>query len=299
MIGKNNNREEAKNNSKKMKNLNHNQSYDLGAKSFLFSLFFIGIIIIAICYRGSISDFFSKHISVVFEKVNETANKYANHQRDKNGLYADNYDENGWAYVNGSWISNPRPGAFIRYAEGQGIATASKPISNAVVNNNTPINAYRDFASLEETYSLLMRVAEDLQYSDLEALWDSFSKYNPLPNDHFYEVDGKRFYSNQDLFDYKIQKAKEWGNKNDQNNDGVINCSDYAELFYKYASDAGYHVRYISNSDLNHAFSQVKIQNEWVAIEPQSAESGLERLPLESVRFPNYNPKYDKIRKEN
>jgi transglutaminase/protease-like cytokinesis protein 3 len=162
-----------------------------------------------------------------------------------------------------------------------------------------PTKASRNFSSIQETYPLLRRVAEDLQYSDLKALQDSFRKYKPLPTGYYYELYGKKFYSNQDLFDYKIQRAKEWGNKNDQNNDGEINCEDYAELFYKYASDAGYKVRYIVNSNLNHAFNQVRIQNEWVAIEPQSAEDGLGRLPLESTRFPAYNPMYDKIRKEN
>jgi hypothetical protein len=259
----------------------------------------IGAIVIAVYYRGSISDFYEKYTPIVMGKVKETVNKYFNHQRDKNGLYLENYDKNGWAYVNGKWVSNPRPGAFVRYADSQVIATASKPISNAVVNSNTPIKASRNFSSIGETYPLLRRVAEDLQYSDLEALHESFRKWESLPKGHFYELGGKRFYSNQDLFHYEIQKAKEWGNKNDQNGDGEINCQDYAELFYKYASGAGYHVRYVVNNGLNHAFNQVKIQNEWVAIEPQSAESGLDRLPLVSVRFPGYNPVYDKTRKEN
>jgi hypothetical protein len=223
-------------------------------------------------------------------------------ETDENGLYAENYDSNGWAYINGDWVSNPKPGAFVRYADAQSIATASKPISNVVVNNNVPkvsIEISRNLSSIEDTYPLLRKVAEDLQYSDLVALQASFSTYRALPAGHFYEIDGKRFYSNQDLFDYKIQKAKEWGSKNDQNGDGEINCQDYAELFYKYASDAGYPVRYIVNSGLNHAFNQVKIQNEWISIEPQSAETGLNRPPLESVRFPAYNPRYDEIKKEN
>jgi hypothetical protein len=225
-------------------------------------------------------------------------------EKDKNGLSEENYDANGWAYINGGWVSNPRPGAFIRHADAQRIATASKPISNVVVNNNVPNTsrapgAPKNLSSIEDLYPLLRRVAENLQYSDLAALQDSFSRQGPLPAGHFYEIDGNRFYSNQDLFDYKIKKAREWGSRNDQNGDGEINCQDYAELFYKYASEAGYPVRYISNSPLNHAFNQVKIQNEWISIEPQSAETGLTRSPLESVRFPNYNPAYDVIRKEN
>jgi hypothetical protein len=221
-------------------------------------------------------------------------------QKDKNGLALKDYDKNGWAKLpNGEWVPNPNGKVVYRYTDTQRIATASKPISNATVNTNTPIKASRNFSSIEEIYPLLIRVAEYLQYSDISALQDSFSKWKPLSAGYYYELDGKKFYSNQEIFDYKIQKAKEWGNRNDQNNDGVINCQDYAELFYKYASDAGYHVRYIVNSGLNHAFNQVKIQNEWIAIEPQSAETGLGRLPLESIRFPAYNPIYDNIKKEN
>jgi hypothetical protein len=243
-------------------------------------------------------------------------------EKDVNGLSEENYDSNGWAYINGNWVSNPRPGAFIRYPDDQTIATASKPISNVVVDNKAPnppkapnpskapdppkapnpsrapdVPGY--LSSIEDIYPLLIRVAEDLQYSDIPALQTSFNRYKPLAEGHFYEMDGKRFYSNQELFDFKIQLAQEWGSRNDQNGDGVINCEDYAELFFTYASSAGYPVRYITNSSLNHAFNQVKIQNEWISIEPQSAETGLNRPPLESVRFPNYNPAYDVIRKEN
>jgi hypothetical protein len=219
---------------------------------------------------------------------------------DKNGLTPKDYDRNGWAKLpNGEWVPNPNGKVVYRYIDTQNIATASRLISNAPVNTNTPIRTSQNFASIEETYPLLIRVAENLQYSDINALRDSFNKWKPLPAGYFYTVDERRFYSNQDLFDYKIQKAREWGSKNDQNGDGEINCQDYAELFYKYASDAGYPVRYIVNSGLNHAFNQVRIQNEWVSIEPQSAEEGLNRSPLESVRFPNYNPRYDVIKKEN
>jgi hypothetical protein len=298
---------------KRMGKKKNNRIADPGAKSCLISIVFILVmpwVIMAICSGGpEIIEFFKEYAPVAIGKVEKSANEYFNKlkgstvsspQRDENGLFSENYDLNGWAYVNGNWVSNPRPGAFVRYADAQRIATASKSILVWIDNNDTPTKDSRNFSSIEETYPLLRRVAEDLQYSDIEALQDSFRKYKPLPANHYYELDGKRFYSNQDLFDYEIQKATEWGNKNDQNNDGEINCVDYAELFYKYASDAGYHVRYISNSGLNHAFNQAKIQNEWVSIEPQSAEVGLERrLPLESERFPDYNPMYDKIQKEN
>ena len=66
----------------------------------------------------------------------------------------------------------------------------------------------------------------------------------------------------------------------------------------KYALEEGYHVRYISNSNLNHAFNGVNVNGSWIEIEPQSAESGLNRSPLVSNRFPNYNPAYNTTKKQ-
>jgi hypothetical protein len=236
----------------------------------------------------------------VKSEVNNTAKSFLSpSNRDKYGLLSSDYDRNGWAKVNGKWVSNPRSSAYVRYADTQIIATSSSIISNMDVRNNSAAKIYRNFSSLEEAYPLLERVARDLEYSDIPALNNSFKRYNSLSYNHYYEVDGMRFYSNQALLDHKIQKAKSWGSRNDQNNDGVINCADYAELFYKYASEAGYHVQYISNSNLNHAFNSINVNGTWRAIEPQSAESGLGKSPLVSVRWTNYNPSFDKVRKEN
>jgi hypothetical protein len=210
--------------------------------------------------------------------------------RDKYGLLASDYDRNGWARINGKWVSNPRKGAVIKYSGGQVISNSSQNATNTKIDNSS---------SLAEIYPILERVARELEYSDIPALQESFKSYDPLPINHFYELDGKKFYSQQDYFNYKVQKAKAWGGKNDQNNDGKINCQDYAELFYKYASEAGYHVRYISNSRLNHAFNGINIKGTWVAIEPQAAEGGLNKSPLVSARFPAYNPAYDIIKKQN
>jgi len=221
-----------------------------------------------------------------------------NSAKDKYGLLASDYDKNGWAIANGKWVSNPRKGAIIKYSGGQNIATASKKIENSVVLKNLTSKPYRHFYTIQETYPILTRVARDLDYSDIQALYNSFKNYEPLPKNHYYIEDEKKFYSQQALFDYKIQKAKSWGNKNDQNGDGEINCMDYAELFYKYASEEGYHVRYISNNRLNHAFNGINVNGSWITIEPQSAESGLERSPLVSARFPDYNPAYDIIKKQ-
>jgi len=223
--------------------------------------------------------------------------------RDKYGLLASDYDRNGWAQVNGKWVSNPRKGAQINYSTEQVIATSSQNIimqnvKNTISQNNSNTR-FINFSSIEETYPILKRVARELDYSDIPALQESFKRYDPLLINHYYELDGKKFYSQQDFFNYKIQKAKTWGSKNDQNNDGKINCQDYSELFYKYASEAGYHVRYIINSRLNHAFNGVNINGTWVAIEPQAAEDGLNTSPLLSARFPAYNPSYDVVKKQN
>jgi hypothetical protein len=239
--------------------------------------------------------------------VNGTANSLSNSlnmvssngsSRDKYGLLASDYDKNGWAKVNGKWVSNPREGASIKYSGGQVIATSSKKITNTVIQNNSTAKPYRNFSTIEETYPILERVAKNLQYSDIPALYESFKRWEPLPAGWYYDYDGRKFYSQQALFDYKIQLAKSWGSKNDQNGDGEINCSDYAELFYKYALEEGYHVRFIINDKLNHAFNAVNVNGFWIAIEPQSAESGLNRSPLMSTRWPNYYPSYDVVKKQ-
>jgi hypothetical protein len=216
--------------------------------------------------------------------------------RDKYGLLASDYDVNGWAKVNGRWVSNPRANASVRYSARQIIATSSNKIS--VIENYSEAKPYRNFYSISETYHILERVAGDLQYSDIPALYDSFNKWEPLTAGWYYNYNGKKFYSQQALFDYKIQQAKSWGSKNDQNGDGEINCSDYAELFYKYALEEGYHVRYIINNKLNHAFNGVNVNGSWITIEPQAAESGLDRSPLMSIRWTNYYPSYDVIKKQ-
>jgi hypothetical protein len=228
-----------------------------------------------------------------------TTSSYAS-GRDVYGLLASDYDKNGWAVANGKWVSNPRQGASIKYSRSQVIATSSGTITGTVIQNNTTANPYRNFASIRETYPILERVAKELEYSDISALRNSFSRYRSLASGQYWIEDGYKFYSNQALFDYKIQKAQNWGSRNDQTGDGHINCQDYAELFYKYAMGQGYHVRYIVNSGLNHAFNSVNVNGSWIPIEPQAAENnGLEKSPLLSSRWPNYNPYYDSIKKEN
>jgi len=55
--------------------------------------------------------------------------------RDKYGLLASDYDINGWAKVNGKWVSNPREGALIKYSS-QGIAGVTKTISTSGLYQN-------------------------------------------------------------------------------------------------------------------------------------------------------------------
>ena len=215
--------------------------------------------------------------------------------RDKYGLLASAYDKNGWAKVNGKWVSNPRAGATVKYAQSPVIATTSNAIRVTANNTTSNSNSYRNFNSIEETYPILERVARELQYSDIPAMQNSFRRWPALRQGNFYEYDGKRYYSQQALFDYKIQLARSWGSRNDQNGDGKINCQDYAELFYKHAKSEGYNVRYVSNSGLNHAFNSVNIIGTWVSIEPQAAEGGLTKRPYLSNSFSNYNSAYDRI----
>jgi hypothetical protein len=217
-------------------------------------------------------------------------------ERDKYGLLISDYDKNGWAKVRGEWVSNPRDGALIVYSNG--IATSSTRVGS-VVQNNSSVNPYRNFSSMRETYPILERVARDLEYSDIPALWDSFNQYKPLRDGYYLELDGYKFYDHQAYFEYKIQRAKAWGSRNDLTGDDVINCQDYAELFYRYASEAGYHVRYVTNDGLNHAFNAVNINGSWITIEPQAAEDkGLDKSPRMSEHWENYDPSYDTIRKQ-
>jgi hypothetical protein len=249
-------------------------------------LFFVGLVILAVSLYNSCSD---NALTTSYIPVPQS-------QRDKYGLLASDYDKNGWAKVRGEWVSNPRAGTLIVYSNGA--ATSSTRVGS-IVSNYSSTSSYRNFSSIRETYPILERVARNLQYSDIPALYNSARNWEQLPAGHYYERDGYKFYSQPALLEYKIQKAQAWGSKNDQNGDGKINCQDYAELFYKYASEAGYHVRYIVNSQLDHAFNAVNVSGYWIAIEPQAAEDdGLDRSPEMSVHWKNYNPSYDTVRKQ-
>ena len=155
--------------------------------------------------------------------------------------------------------------------------TATKSISNT----------FRYFTSIEETYQILEKVASELEYIDI---WKPQSTENILylTKGNYYELDGRRFYSQMAFIDYLLQK-------NDQNGDSKINCRDYAELFYKYAQKEGFYVRIIGNSELEHAFNSVNINGTWVSIEPQAAEIGLFVEPYLKNYFSNYDPVFDSI----
>ncbi|WP_461248456.1 hypothetical protein, partial [Treponema sp. R6D11] len=147
-------------------------------------------------------------ISVHFSKSNEHKQKNASAMlisfgRDKYGLLASDYDKNGWAKVNGKWVSNPRNDASVKYSNDQYTTTSSNTGSTHSVTGN--------FTSIEEIYPILERVANELQYSDIPALQKSFNNWKPLSPNSFYEYNGLKFYSQQSLMDYKLQQARDWG----------------------------------------------------------------------------------------
>lgn len=80
-----------------------------------------------------------------------------NSGRDQYGLLASDYDRNGWAKVNGRWVSNPRAGAVVRYSNASLPKTAST-VTNTVNNRNS------QHANIERT---LWRVAENWERNDV------------------------------------------------------------------------------------------------------------------------------------
>jgi hypothetical protein len=73
--------------------------------------------------------------------------------RDKYGLLASDYDRNGWAQVNGKWVSNPREGATVRYS-----TTQRSTVTTTSVNHNS------QHANIDRTLRL---VAENWKRTDV------------------------------------------------------------------------------------------------------------------------------------
>jgi transposase-like protein len=118
----------------------------------------------------------------------------------------------------------------------------------------------------------------------------------------FFEVEDKLTYTNFRTYIGRIvtvelandmNKKQKTLSKNDQTDDGLIDCKDYAILFYKLASIAGFDVRIITNSKINHAFCAVRRTNgEWEMIEPQAGRNGYKIM--KNAWGKEYDPAFDK-----
>jgi len=90
----------------------------------------------------------------------------------------------------------------------------------------------------------------------------------------------------------EIRKMRNVKTINDQNNDSIINCKDFAILFYKLASEAGFDVKIMSNSKLSHAFNSVRRSDgTWETIEPQAGKGG--KIIMKNA-WKDYDPSFDK-----
>jgi len=132
---------------------------------------------------------------------------------------------------------------------------------------------------------ILKRVADELEYNDINGI--------------------ENWYDSPNVSDAQLgrtmRKFRATPTVNDQNNDGVINCQDYAILFYKYADKAGFYVRRVSNSNsqLNHRFNAIRRDDgSWEAIEPQAREGGGYIL-MKNAWKGKYDPSYDKVIRTN
>jgi transposase-like protein len=122
---------------------------------------------------------------------------------------------------------------------------------------------------------ILKQVAEMLEYNDIEGI--------------------KNWIYADDISDsrlgFEIKQMRNIKTVNDQNGDGKINCMDFAILFYKLATDAGYDVKIMTNKQLIHAFNAIRRDNgTYETIEPQSGKGG--RIIMRNA-WKDYNPEYD------
>ncbi|MCL2720986.1 MAG: hypothetical protein FWD47_06560 [Treponema sp.] len=82
--------------------------------------------------------------------------------------------------------------------------------------------------------------------------------------------------------------------KNDMDGNGVIDCVDFALLFYQIATEAKFDVRIIfnSNKNMNHAFNAVRrTDNTWQTIEPQAGNGGM--IIMNNAWGDKYDPTFD------
>ena len=143
----------------------------------------------------------------------------------------------------------------------------------------TQIQGRRDRLITDITNDLrpiLTEIEKTLQYNDISGILNWLESEN---------------YTSAQLVE-KIREMQAIKTVNDQNNDNIINCQDFAILFYKLALNAGFDVKITSNTKLNHAFNSVKrIDGTWETIEPQAGSGG--RIMMKNA-WKNYDPAFDK-----
>jgi len=97
-----------------------------------------------------------------YSSYNSSSSVQRSSTRDIHGLLASDYDRNGWAKVNGKWVSNPREGAIVRYANNQ-VTTTTQSVTRTVTSSS--VNSHlSENANIERT---LRRVAENWKRTDV------------------------------------------------------------------------------------------------------------------------------------
>jgi len=161
-------------------------------------------------------------------------------------------------------------GILIKLMETNSTHT-SKQESITVTKEYRPVNHITN-----ELSPILKIIAEELEYNDVGG----------IENWIFAED-----ISNSQL-GAEIRRMRNTKTANDQNSDGVINCQDFAILFYKMATEAGYDVKIMSNKKLNHVFNAIRrADGTYETIEPQAGRGG--KIIMKKA-WNNYNPSFDK-----
>jgi hypothetical protein len=79
----------------------------------------------------------------------------------------------------------------------------------------------------------------------------------------------------------------------DVNKDNLVNCIDYAVLFYKYfPGECVIIVNRNRNTGMHHLFNAVWIARKWIYLEPQGPQSNYD---MSSVWGKKYNPYYNAV----
>jgi hypothetical protein len=155
------------------------------------------------------------------------------------------------------------------------LPTTPKPIINTTKAQQTQ-KEYRLVGHITNDLSpILEEISKTLNYNDVDG----------IKNWVFSEtISDSRLGS-------EIRKMRSIKTVNDQNDDGIINCQDFAILFYKLAVAEGFDVKIMSNSELTHAFNAVRrIDDTWETIEPQAGKGG--KIIMKNA-WKNYDSTFD------